>query len=82
MRGVFNVKRKKFVKMIMSRQWGRNSATGAAYLARLHGAPYFEALGDLLVRIDLCVARENGHDVRPTASCNDWLKSIDEAVAT
>lgn len=75
------MKHKKFVKMIMSRGWGRNSGNGAAYLARRKGVPYFYALGDVLLRIDYCQAKGTGHDaLRPPASMNNWLKSIDEAV--
>lgn len=74
------MKRKKFIKMIMARGWGRNGGNAAAYLAERAAVPYFVALGDLLLRCDLCVAKENGHDVRPPASCKNWLKSIDEAV--
>ncbi len=81
MRGVFSVKHKQFVKQIMAKGWGRNSATAAAYLARLKGVPYFYALGDVLLRIDYIAAKGTGHDtLRPPASMNNWLKSIDEAV--
>lgn len=74
------MKRKKFVKMLLSRRVPRNLATLLADYAAQLRVPYDTALGDWLLRMDLGTARKNGHDVRPPASCKNWLNFIDEAV--
>jgi hypothetical protein len=45
---VFNVKRKKFIKMLMWAGMSRNDAAGCAELAQASGRSYFRVLGDLL----------------------------------
>lgn len=69
--------RKRFVKMLMARRLSRNVAEALATKARLHGIPYFKALGDFLV---LCWIRTHNAlydtEIWQTAEDNAWVEVL------
>lgn len=71
------MKRKKFVKQLMSRRCSRNVAEALADKARRHGIPYFKGLGDFL---NLCWMRTHNAlydtQVWQTAEANVWVEVL------